>query len=57
MCIYMYFQQAAQEGQKRSEWAKIKKRLMAFFTGDAKVNGCVGLFVVLFLCFFCAMVK
>lgn len=40
-CIWFWtcFQQVAQNGPpKRSEWAKRKKRLMAFFTGDFKVN-------------------
>ncbi|KAG8009381.1 Orofacial cleft 1 candidate gene 1 protein-like protein, partial [Nibea albiflora] len=37
MCIYTYFQQAAQKGRlKRSEWANRKKKLMAFFTGNVK---------------------
>lgn len=48
----MYFQQVAEEGQKKSEWVKRKQRLMAFFTQDVKVKACVGmkdmLFVVVF---------
>lgn len=36
---YMYFQQVAQRGPLRSrEWAKRKKRLIAFFTGNVKVK-------------------
>ncbi|KAM9337559.1 uncharacterized protein ofcc1 [Symphorus nematophorus] len=35
-------QQAAQKGPlKRSEWAKRKKRLMAFFSGNVKVKACL----------------
>lgn len=49
MCIFMYFQQVAAEGQKKSEWAKRKQRLMAFFTQDVKVKTCVGMKDLLFL--------